>query len=88
MANQHASEKAGLLWTIGPVAVLLTLLFVSVNNNTIGPKSRLMGDHGATVKKEHAVEKSDTTHHEVKDTTTHTGAVVEDPAPAKAPMHK
>jgi hypothetical protein len=47
-----------------------------------------MGDHGATVKKEHAVEKSDTTHHEVKDTTTHTGAVVEDPAPAKAPMHK
>ena len=87
MANQHASEKAGLLWTIGPVAVLLTLLFISVNNNTVGPKSRLMGDHGATEKKEHAVAKSDTTHHESQDTTAHTGVIVEKPAPAEAPAH-
>ena len=62
MANQHSSEKAGLLWAIGPVAVLLTLLFVSVNNHTIGPKNRLMGDHGVEVKKENVTATHDSTH--------------------------
>jgi hypothetical protein len=79
MSNQHSSEKAGLLWAIGPVAVLLTLLFVSVNNNTTGPKNRLMGDHGAEVKKENVAAAHDSTH-AVQDTTHHAKAEETHPA--------
>ena len=80
MANQHSSEKAGLLWAIGPVAVLLTLLFVSVNNNTIGPKNRLMGDHGVAVKKENVEATPDSTH-TTQDSTHH--AKTEEAIPAE-----
>ena len=83
MANQHASEKASLLWTIGPAAVLLTLLFVSVNNNTIGPKTRLMGEHGGSTKKEHVAAPDSTGH--AADTTLHEATHVEMPAKEKAP---
>ena len=44
MAQNHSSEKSPMLWTIIPFAVLLTLLFVSVNNNTVAPKAQLAGD--------------------------------------------
>ncbi len=83
MANQHASEKATLLWTIGPAAVFLTLLFVSANHNTIAPKSRLMGDFGGSPKKEHVTKADSSTHH-AADSTGHT---VEMPAAEEAPAH-
>jgi hypothetical protein len=45
MASQTGNkESVFFLWIIGPIAVLLTLLFVGVNNNTIPPKTILDGN--------------------------------------------
>jgi hypothetical protein len=44
MAQNHTSEKSPLLWTIIPLTIFLTLLFVSVNNNTVAPKVQMAGD--------------------------------------------
>lgn len=44
MAQNHTSEKSPLLWTIIPITIFLTLLFVSVNNNTVAPKAQMAGD--------------------------------------------
>jgi hypothetical protein len=52
MAQNHSSEKSPLLWLIIPIAVLLTLLFVSVNHNVVAPKPQLGGDF-SEIKIEH-----------------------------------
>jgi heme/copper-type cytochrome/quinol oxidase subunit 2 len=67
MAQNHTSEKSPLLWTIIPISILLTLLFVSVNNNTVAPKAQKAGDF-SDVK----VELKDTT--ATAGDTTHTAA--------------
>ncbi len=67
MAQNHTSEKSPLLWTIIPISILLTLLFVSVNNNTVAPKAQKTGDF-SDVK----VELKDTT--ATAGDTTHTAA--------------
>ncbi len=44
MASHSASKESSLfLWFIVPIAALLTLLFVSVNHNTVPPKEVLDG---------------------------------------------
>jgi hypothetical protein len=64
MAQNHSSEKSPLLWLIIPIAVLLTLLFVSVNNHVVAPKPQLGGDF-SEIKIEHkdsTATESDTLH--------------------------
>jgi hypothetical protein len=74
---QHATEKSPFLYIIIPVTVLLTLLFVSVNNNAVSAKKRLDGNRPAVAV---TVHKTDSLVH---DTTSHVGApAVEAAAPA------
>jgi hypothetical protein len=73
MAQNHSSEKSPMLWTIIPFAVLLTLLFVSVNNNTVAPKAQLAGDF-SDVKvelKDSTATEGDTLHTAAADTSAH-----------------
>lgn len=75
MAQNHSSEKSPMLWTIIPFAVLLTLLFVSVNNNTVAPKAQLAGDF-SDVKvelKDSTATEGDTLHTAEADTAAHAG---------------
>ena len=76
MAQNHTSEKSPLLWTIIPLTIFLTLLFVSVNNNTVAPKVQMAGDF-SDVKvelKDTTATSGDTTHTAAStDTTGHTG---------------
>ena len=75
MAQNHTSEKSPLLWTIIPLTIFLTLLFVSVNNNTVAPKAQMAGDF-SDVKvelKDTTAAAGDTTHTAASaDTTAHT----------------
>lgn len=44
MANNNGpKQKSVLLWMIAPLSVFVTLLFVSVNNNTLPPRVKLDG---------------------------------------------
>lgn len=75
MAQNHSSEKSPMLWTIIPFAVLLTLLFVSVNNNTVAPKAQLAGDF-SDVKvelKDTTATEGDTVHTAEADNAAHAG---------------
>lgn len=47
--SSGSKESTFFLWTIVPVAAMLTLLFVSVNHHTVPNKEVLDGSHPATV---------------------------------------
>jgi hypothetical protein len=63
MAQNHSKESSPVLYSIIAGGVFMTLLFVSVNNNTRAPKNQLAGDFSnVTVVVKDTTEKSDTTH--------------------------
>lgn len=89
MATQNGSNKAPFLWTIIPVAALLTLLYVKVNHNTVQPHEQLAGDRPQAkvenVTAPHAA--GDTLHHEAAADTSHAAPAAHEGAAHETGAH-
>lgn len=96
--SDSPKQSSFFLWLIVPIAAILTLMFVNINNNAAVPMTKLPGSVPAKeveeVKHEdHKAAAADTTAH-AADAHATEGAkveehkVVEEAAPAVAPAHK
>jgi len=98
MSHSDSPKQSSLfLWFIVPIAAILTLMFVNINNNAAAPMTKLPGSVPAKeveeVKHEDHKTAADTTAH-AADAHATEGAKVEDhkivveAAPSVAPAHK
>lgn len=90
--SDSPKQSSFFLWLIVPLAAILTLMFVNINNNAAVPMTKLPGSVPAKeveeVKHEDHKAAADTTAHATEGAKVEEHKVVVEAAPSVAPAHK